>query len=202
MADQKMHAHRQTCRWLSTRTHKRALCLKTHVRQVAGRVLTFTIQSTAPSAVGWPTSRANRLDQMTIYVYMCANITYCFVYVSDSVIVFVEYSTELRLYYENIHCHRRTELLNICSVFVFYILFVIKMPHDHDHDHGHGCSHEATDVDNALELGIQYSLFKKIDMENLECLNEESEGSGKTVFKPYELRLDFSTVIWNAFIAI
>lgn len=66
------------------------------------------------------------------------------------------------------------------------------MPHDHDHAHHHGCSHEATD--NELELGVQYSLFKKIDMCNLECLNEESVGSGKTVFKPYEQRLDFTLV--------
>lgn len=68
------------------------------------------------------------------------------------------------------------------------------MPHDHNHDHGHGCAHEATDLDNALEMGIQYSLFKKIDLDNLECLNEESEGSGKNVFKPYEHRLDFTKV--------
>lgn len=69
------------------------------------------------------------------------------------------------------------------------------MPHDHDHEHGHGCSHEATDVDNALEMGIQYSLYKKIDLANLECLNELSEGSGKDVFKPYEQRLNFEKVV-------
>lgn len=67
----------------------------------------------------------------------------------------------------------------------------------HSHDHGHGCSHEATDLDNALEMGIQYSLYSKIDMINLECLNEETEGSGKLVFKPYENRLDFSKVMIN-----
>lgn len=70
------------------------------------------------------------------------------------------------------------------------------MPHDHNHDHGHSCSHDATDVDNSLEMGIQYSLYSKIDMDNLECLNEESEGSGKNVFRPYERRLDFSLVIF------
>lgn len=64
----------------------------------------------------------------------------------------------------------------------------------HSHDHGQACSHEATDVDNALEMGIQYSLYSKIDMVNLECLNEETDGSGKLVFKPYEERLDFSKV--------
>jgi len=68
------------------------------------------------------------------------------------------------------------------------------MPHGHSHDHGQGCSHEASDVDHALEMGIEYSLYTKIDLENTECLNEESDGSGKTVFKPYEKRQDTSKV--------
>lgn len=59
----------------------------------------------------------------------------------------------------------------------------------HSHDHGGGCSHEATDIDNALEMGIQYSLYAKIDMSNMECLNEEADGSGRYVFKAYEHRL-------------
>ncbi|KAL7741269.1 hypothetical protein ACLKA6_015152 [Drosophila palustris] len=69
------------------------------------------------------------------------------------------------------------------------------MPHGHSHDHGHGCSHEATDVDHALEMGIEYSLYTKIDLENTECLNEEIDGSGKTVFKPYEKRQDTSKYV-------
>lgn len=68
------------------------------------------------------------------------------------------------------------------------------MPHGHSHDHGQDCGHEATDIDHALEMGIEYSLYQKIDLENLECLNEESEGSGKKVFKPYEKRLDLTPV--------
>lgn len=66
------------------------------------------------------------------------------------------------------------------------------MPHSHEHHHG--CSHEATDVDHALEMGIQYSLYAKIDMENLECLNEAQDGDGRLVFKPYEERLNFEKV--------
>lgn len=61
------------------------------------------------------------------------------------------------------------------------------MPHSHDHG---GCSHEALDIDNPNEMGIQYSLFAKIN--TVDCLNESSEGSGKSVFRPYENRLDFS----------
>lgn len=57
------------------------------------------------------------------------------------------------------------------------------MSHKHCHDEHH--DHEAGD-----EIGIQYSLYEKIDFDNLECLNETVEGSGKTVFKSWEMRLD------------
>lgn len=68
------------------------------------------------------------------------------------------------------------------------------MPHSHDHGHDHDCAGESSESDYLKEIGIQYSLFKKIDMENLECLNESEEGSGKTIFKPYEERLNFEKV--------
>lgn len=57
------------------------------------------------------------------------------------------------------------------------------MPHSHchGHDHDHGSSDE---------LGLQYNLFEKIDKENLQCLNESVDGAGKTVFKPWNNRLD------------
>ncbi|XP_050361663.1 PITH domain-containing protein CG6153 [Nymphalis io] len=56
------------------------------------------------------------------------------------------------------------------------------MPHSHcNHDHSH---------ENLDEIGIQYNLFEKIDIENLQCLNESIDGAGKTVFKPWEKRLD------------
>lgn len=68
------------------------------------------------------------------------------------------------------------------------------MPNGHHHD-GHGtCEHSSNDSNHVDELGIQYSLYKKIDMENLECLNEATEGSAKLVFKPYEERLNFDKV--------
>ena len=71
--------------------------------------------------------------------------------------------------------------------------------HGHSHDHG-ACGHEATDVDHALEMGIEYSLYKKIDLDNVECLNEETENSGRKVFKSYEDRLDITKVSRNLFI--
>lgn len=62
------------------------------------------------------------------------------------------------------------------------------MSHHHCHDH-HDHDHANDD-----ELGIQYNLYEKIDKENLECLNETVEGSGKTVFKPWEKRHDRTQV--------
>lgn len=53
----------------------------------------------------------------------------------------------------------------------------------HDHDH-------ASDD----EIGVQYNLFQKIDIENLQCLNESIDGSGKTVFKAWDRRLDRTQV--------
>ncbi|XP_060801121.1 PITH domain-containing protein GA19395 [Amyelois transitella] len=56
------------------------------------------------------------------------------------------------------------------------------MPHGHCHDHH--------DHDESDEIGIQYNLFEKIDKENIQCLNETVDGSGKTVFKSWEKRFD------------
>lgn len=70
------------------------------------------------------------------------------------------------------------------------------MPHDHNHGHGEGCAHESSDSDYLKEIGIQYSLYTKIDVDNLECLNESVEGSAKFIFKPYEERLNFDKVMF------
>lgn len=67
------------------------------------------------------------------------------------------------------------------------------MPH-HGHGHGHGCDGD-DNHDDTPETGLQYSLFKKIDSENLECLNERVENSGKQVFRAWEDRLNSEKVI-------
>lgn len=61
----------------------------------------------------------------------------------------------------------------------------------HGHSHGH-CEHEAQEQPS--DLGVAYSLYTKIDTENVQCLNEAVEGSGKTIFKPWEKRLDINEV--------
>ena len=64
--------------------------------------------------------------------------------------------------------------------------------------HGHGggsCghSHSHDDISDA-ERGNQFSLYLKIDLERLQCLNESEDGSGKNVFKPWDKRLDVDKV--------
>ena len=59
--------------------------------------------------------------------------------------------------------------------------------------HRHGCDGDHNH-DETPEMGLQYSLYSKIDIGNLECLNEKVEGSGKSVFKAWENRLDFEKV--------
>ncbi|XP_026477915.1 PITH domain-containing protein GA19395-like [Ctenocephalides felis] len=61
-------------------------------------------------------------------------------------------------------------------------------------NHGHSCEGDHKH-DNTPEMGLQYSLYEKIDTENLECLNETNEGSGKTIFKPWEERLNFENYV-------
>ena len=64
----------------------------------------------------------------------------------------------------------------------------------HNHGPGCGCNHGQAGL-NGEEFGVQYSLYQKIDLENVTCLNEEIENSGKDVFKPWENRKDRTKVI-------
>uniref|UniRef100_A0A069DQI4 Putative thioredoxin-like protein n=2 Tax=Triatominae TaxID=70999 RepID=A0A069DQI4_9HEMI len=60
--------------------------------------------------------------------------------------------------------------------------------------HGHGCDGDH-DHDETPEMGLQYSLYSKIDIDNLQCLNEAVEDSGKAIFKPWEERLNFEKFV-------
>jgi len=61
--------------------------------------------------------------------------------------------------------------------------------HGHSHNHGSGgCGHGAAGQ-LGEEFGIQYSLYQRIDLSNLECLNETEEDSAKHIFIPWENRL-------------
>lgn len=65
----------------------------------------------------------------------------------------------------------------------------------HGHSHGSGGCDGDRDHDDTPEMGLQYSLYSKIDINNLECLNESVEGSGKDIFKPWEERLSFDKYV-------
>lgn len=54
----------------------------------------------------------------------------------------------------------------------------------------HGNCHGDHDHDHPEDPAVLYSLYQKINTERLECLNEAVEGSGKTVFKPWDERMD------------
>lgn len=57
------------------------------------------------------------------------------------------------------------------------------------------CGHEHHKHDHeSADLGSLYTLFTKIDLEKVQCLNETEENSGKTVFKPWDKRLDIDQV--------
>ena len=56
---------------------------------------------------------------------------------------------------------------------------------DHKHGEGCGCSHESKTED----MAVLYNLYSKIEKDNLECLNESQEGSGKLVFRPWDERM-------------
>ncbi|XP_073521725.1 PITH domain-containing protein 1 [Phyllobates terribilis] len=64
----------------------------------------------------------------------------------------------------------------------------------HGHSHGGGCSCGAERVETP-ERGLEYGLYKKIDLHKLQCLNESLEGSGKGVFKAWEERGDRSRFV-------
>ncbi|RWS28629.1 hypothetical protein B4U80_05821 [Leptotrombidium deliense] len=59
------------------------------------------------------------------------------------------------------------------------------------------CRHCSTGEDHShdSELGVEYSLYTKIDTYNVQCLNEAEDGSGKSVFKPWEERLNFEKCV-------
>ncbi|XP_067949317.1 PITH domain-containing protein 1-like [Watersipora subatra] len=62
----------------------------------------------------------------------------------------------------------------------------------HGHSHGGGCDH---DHDNPEDMSAAYSLYQKIDLDRVECLNEVTDGSGKTIFKPWAERNDRSRFV-------
>ncbi|KAL2296075.1 hypothetical protein Nmel_017609 [Mimus melanotis] len=60
--------------------------------------------------------------------------------------------------------------------------------------HGHGPGRCRCCGEEAAERGAAWGLYLRIDRQRLQCLNERREGSGATVFRPWEERGDRSQV--------
>lgn len=60
----------------------------------------------------------------------------------------------------------------------------------HGHSHGGGCggNHDCDEHMTEDQLAAAYSLYTKINMEAVQCLNTDSPA--KCVFKPWDQRLD------------
>lgn len=67
------------------------------------------------------------------------------------------------------------------------------MAHHHHHHCCHGGDHSHGEEDPA----VLYSLYKRIDLLNVQCYNESEEGAGRGVFKPWEERLN-QKVWWRS----
>lgn len=62
-----------------------------------------------------------------------------------------------------------------------------------DHHHHDGCCGHG--AESTSDLGIAYSLYSRIDIDKLQCLNESTEGSGKKIFKAWDKRLHFEDYV-------
>ncbi|NXL77646.1 PITH1 protein, partial [Leptocoma aspasia] len=61
--------------------------------------------------------------------------------------------------------------------------------------HGHGPGRCRCCGEEAAERGAAWGLYLRIDRQRLQCLNERREGSGATVFRPWEERGDRSQFV-------
>lgn len=52
------------------------------------------------------------------------------------------------------------------------------------------CGHSSDTAKAEEDFSVQYGLYQKIRLDEVECLNEAADGSGRTVFKPWERRAD------------
>ncbi|RNA06633.1 hypothetical protein BpHYR1_037478 [Brachionus plicatilis] len=53
----------------------------------------------------------------------------------------------------------------------------------------HNCNKENCDHQSANDQSEEWNLFCKIDLDNVQCLNEETDGSCKKIFRSWEDRL-------------
>ena len=66
----------------------------------------------------------------------------------------------------------------------------------HDHDHGGGGHHSHSPPPDAIPGD---SLYGKIDLDRVRCLNEREDGAARKIIKPWDKRLDEEQVFIFAF---
>ena len=66
------------------------------------------------------------------------------------------------------------------------------MPFEHNCNKS-TCDHQSAASDDSAE----WNLFHKIDLDNLQCLNEEIDGSCRKIFRPWDDRLNKDNVIYS-----
>ena len=64
----------------------------------------------------------------------------------------------------------------------------------------HNCTHSTCDHEPAGDDGSEWNLNSRIDLQNLQCLNEEVDGSCKKVFRSWDERLSREHVIIFVFV--
>ncbi|KAF9963144.1 hypothetical protein BGZ65_005579 [Modicella reniformis] len=71
--------------------------------------------------------------------------------------------------------------------------------HGHGHSHGHGHDHDHESPDAGL---VHESLYKKIDHDNVICMNEAVPNSGKSVLKPWHEKMDDTIVQFTGLVKL
>ena len=59
----------------------------------------------------------------------------------------------------------------------------------------HNCNHATCDHQPSSEDSLSCSLYSRIDLESVQCLNEEIDGSCKKIFRPWDDRLNKSYTV-------
>ncbi len=62
----------------------------------------------------------------------------------------------------------------------------------------HNCNHSTCDHEPVGDDGTEWNLNSRIDLENLQCLNEEVDGSCKKLFRSWDERLSREHVSINS----
>lgn len=61
----------------------------------------------------------------------------------------------------------------------------------------HNCNKSICDHESANDYTEEWNLNSRIDIQNVQCLNERVDGSAKKIFRSWDERLNRNYVIYN-----